>query len=256
MGGYEDTQTFYDISLVDGYNIPLGIVYLPRDNTTWIPPNLTNCACIASAGFLSEPARSGLAYTNVTYPVPYEAHQTNAGVANWCPWDLQEYPPSKPGDGIYPYPDDNIQRPVFDPCLSACSATRNPADCCTDEYNNANVCQPSYYSRQAKAVCPDAYSYAFDDQTSTFIIPTGGGWQIVFCPAGRSTNILQVFGAEMRALASGRDFSTDRILEVARNKTFIELERPRINRAVRAAKVSGMGVILVGVVLIWVVWLV
>ena len=47
IGGVDGKQTFYDISLVDGYNIPLGIVYLPAENTTWIPPNLTNCACIA-----------------------------------------------------------------------------------------------------------------------------------------------------------------------------------------------------------------
>ncbi|KAM7201898.1 thaumatin family protein [Naviculisporaceae sp. PSN 640] len=257
IGGYGGKQTFYDISLVDGYNLPVGIVYLPRDNTTWIPPNLTNCACIASAGFLGEPARSGLAYTNTTYPVPYEAFQTNAGVANWCPWDLQEYPPSKPGDGIYPYPDDNIQRPVFDPCLSACSATRSPADCCTEGYNSPEACAPSYYSRQAKAVCPDAYSYAFDDQTSTFIIPTGGGWQVIFCPEGRSTNILQVFGAEMRALASGGDWNTNHILSVARNKTFIELERPAVgsSAAVRRAGVSGLGVIVLGVVVvIWTLW--
>ncbi|KAK4218994.1 thaumatin family-domain-containing protein [Rhypophila decipiens] len=254
IGGYEGRQTFYDISLVDGYNLPLGIVYLPAQNTTWIPPNLTNCACIASAGFLSEPARSGLAYTNSTYPIPYESYQNNAAVANWCPWDLQEYPPSKPGDGIYPYPDDNIQRPSFDPCLSACSATRNPADCCTGDYNSPGACRPSYYSSQAKMVCPDAYSYAFDDQTSTFIIPTGGGWQVVFCPEGRSTNILQVFGDQMRALGSGRNLSMERILEVTRNKTFIELERPMVGGALSGPRVSGLDVVMVGLVVSWMVW--
>ena len=31
---------------------------------------------------------------------------------------------------------------------------------------------------------------AFDDQTSTFIIPAGAGFEIIFCPGGRSTNIL------------------------------------------------------------------
>lgn len=102
-------------------------------------------------------------------------------------------------------------------------------------------------------MCPDAYSYAFDDQTSTFIIPTGGGWQVIFCPEGRSTNILQVFGAELQDLASGKDYHTDRILEVARNKTFIELERPRANGALGKSRVSGLGVIVLGVVMIWMV---
>ena len=33
-------------------------------------------------------------------------------------------------------------------------------------------------------------SLAFDDQTSTFIIPAGAGFEVIFCPGGRSTNIL------------------------------------------------------------------
>lgn len=31
---------------------------------------------------------------------------------------------------------------------------------------------------------------AFDDQTSTFIVPSGPGFNIIFCPGGRSSNIL------------------------------------------------------------------
>ncbi|KAK3383533.1 thaumatin family protein [Lasiosphaeria ovina] len=225
IGGMDGKQTFYDISLVDGYNLPLAIVYIPAKNTTWIPPNLTNCACIASSGYLGEPSRTGLAYTNATFPMPYESAQTNRGVADWCPWDLQEYPPSRPGDGIYPYPDDHIQRPVFDPCLSACASTNNPEDCCTGEYNDPNVCRPSLYSEQAKAVCPDAYSYAFDDQTSTFIIPTGGGWQVVFCPEGRSTNILETFGPQLRALGSGGGVTRE-MLDALTNITYIATHPP------------------------------
>lgn len=239
IGGYGGKQTFYDISLVDGYNLPLAIVYHPADNTTFIPPNLTNAACIASAGYLGEPARHGTAYTNESFPVPYETFQTNEGVANWCPWDLQEYPPSKPGDGIYPYPDDNIQRPVFDPCLSACSSTRSPQDCCTGEYNDPAACKPSLYSAQAKRVCPDAYSYAFDDQTSTFIIPTGGGWEVVFCPQGRSTNILQTFGDELRSLASGGRV-TPEMFAVVTNRSYIESRVFGTAAGVRPAGIFGL----------------
>ncbi|KAK0655525.1 thaumatin family-domain-containing protein [Cercophora newfieldiana] len=224
IGGVGGKQTFYDISLVDGYNLPLGVVYIPAKNTTFIPPNLTNCACIASSGYLGAPARSGLAYSNESYPIPYEAAQTNEAVGSWCPWDLQKFPPSKPGDGIFPYPDDHIQRPVFDPCLSACSSTNKPQDCCTGQYNDPNVCRPSLYSARAKSVCPDAYSYAFDDQTSTFIIPAGGGWEIVFCPQGRSTNIIQIFGDQLRALASGGRV-TQEMFSAVTNKTYIESGR-------------------------------
>ena len=41
---------------------------------------------------------------------------------------------------------------------------------------------------------------AFDDQTSTFIIPSGGGFEIIFCPAGRSTTILATMANELRQL--------------------------------------------------------
>ncbi|KAI9056020.1 hypothetical protein LZ554_000952 [Drepanopeziza brunnea f. sp. 'monogermtubi'] len=204
-GGVDGNQVFYDISLVDGYNIPLSIIFIPGDNPKLkdIPPNLTNCACIATAGWLAPPAASGTSGNATTdaNPLPYEPSYTNEKVADWCPWDLQKAQPTKPGDGVYPYPDDKIQRPVFDPCLSACSKSLSPEDCCTGPFNDPKVCKPNLYARSAKAVCPDAYSFAFDDQASTFIIPSGGGWEVIFCPPGRSTNILATFKAQMQALS-------------------------------------------------------
>jgi hypothetical protein len=214
-------QTFYDISLVDGYNLPLGIVYHPADNTTYIPPNLVNPTCIATTGFLSTPSSTGLFYTNATFPMPYEPTLTNQELSDWCPWDLQAFPPDKPGDGVYPYPDDNIQRPIFDPCKSACTASNKPKDCCTGKYSQPDACHPSLYSKYAKSVCPDAYSYAFDDLTSTFIIPMGGGWEVVFCPEGRSTNILATFKDELNSIASGGGV-TPQILLNAMNVSYIE----------------------------------
>jgi hypothetical protein len=223
-GGSGNDQTFYDISLVDGYNIPLGIIYIPGDTPKLqqIPPNLTNPACIATAGWLADPANSGTSgnSSNTTYPIPYESKQTNMQVASWCPWDLQVTQPTKPGDGVYPYPDDNIQRPIFDPCLSACSKTNAPSDCCTGSYNDPQKCGPPLYAKQAKGVCPDAYSYAFDDQTSTFIIPSGGGWEVTFCPPGRSTNILNTFKAQMQSL-SQQGHMTKALLQDLTNITII-----------------------------------
>ncbi|TGJ78447.1 hypothetical protein E0Z10_g10318 [Xylaria hypoxylon] len=219
-GGMTGEQTFYDISLVDGYNLPLGIVYHPAENTSFIPPNLVNPTCIATAGFLSNPSQTGFTYTNDTFPMPYQPTLTNRELSDWCPWDLQVFPPDKPGDGVYPYPDDNIQRPVFDPCLSACASSHKPKDCCTGKFNDPDLCKPGLYSKYAKIVCPDAYSYAFDDQDSTFIVPLGGGWEVVFCPEGRSTNILATFSNELHGVASGA--ITPEILLNAMNVSFIE----------------------------------
>lgn len=126
-----------------------------------IPPNLTNPICIGTSSLLAEAGSSvdALFGSNSSFPIPLDTKNTAASVASWCPWDLQVNPPYKPGDGVYPYPDDNIQRPIFDPCLSACAKTQSPSDCCTGSYDNPSVCGPNYYSTQAKGVCPDAYSY-------------------------------------------------------------------------------------------------
>ncbi|RAL66034.1 hypothetical protein DID88_005695 [Monilinia fructigena] len=144
LAGNGGSQTFYDISLVDGYNIPLGLVYIPGDNPDLqaIPPNLVNAACIASTGYLAAIASTGTNgnSSNATYPIPLEDTVDNTAAMSWCPWDLQKTPPNKPGDGVYPYPDDNIQRPTFDPCLSACAKTNAASDCCTGSYDEPSKC--------------------------------------------------------------------------------------------------------------------
>lgn len=140
-------------------------------------------------------------------------------VSSWCPFPLLALPPNKPGDGVYPYPDDNIQRPVFSPCYSACAKWNLDRYCCAGSHDEPDTCKPSYYSTQAKKVCPDAYSYAYDDHTSTFIIPQGGGFEVVFCPKGRSSTILRTLGDQMHALAGGVNQA---ILEKAGDAEYIE----------------------------------
>ena len=225
-------RTFYDISLVDGYNIPIGIVYLGNSsgnpNLTDIPPNLTNPVCIGTAALLTDPVDAPDA-TDATmgsnsslYHIPLEQKVSRRAVQDWCPWDLQLAPPEKPGDGVYPYPDDNIQRPLFNPCYSACAKWSSPKYCCTGKYNSAGSCSPSYYSTQAKMVCPDAYSFAYDDATSTFSLPPGGGWEVVFCPTGRSTTILRTFGPQLNQLNQAGHV-TRQIIADAQNITLIKI---------------------------------
>lgn len=233
-GGVDNSQNFMDISLVDGYNIPLGLEYIadPTSNTTAPPPNLVSPACIATKGYLAAANRTGTTYyTDTTYPMPYESAQTNAHVGHWCPWSFQTPTPAKPGAGVYPYPDDDITRPVFDPCLSACQKTGSAKDCCTGKYDTAAKCPQSEYSRSAKAVCPDAYSYPYDDSDSTFVIPAGGGWTVTFCPEGRSTDILATFGSLISEWAASGVMSED-ILQAASNVSYIETHGGAAGRGV------------------------
>lgn len=207
----------------------MGINYMPAENTTFIPPNLTNAACIATAGWLYDSNTTGTFYSNSSFPIPLETAKTNDSLDDWCPWPNLAFPPTKPGNGIYPYPDDNIKRPAFSPCKSACAATGRDKDCCIGKYHDPHICKPSTYSRNVKAVCPDAYSFAFDDQQSTFIIPKGGGWEIIMCPTGRSTNILRQLSAEMYELASGGKLSESTIRRLM-NATYISEDRSRGGR--------------------------
>jgi hypothetical protein len=162
-----DGHTYYDISLVDGYNIPLAIVLQPLENVTLddLPPNLTNPSCQGTDGLLAEqgynpyPQYPDFLRTNTSFPLPFDQSVDEDTISKWCPWDLQQSPPQKPGDGVYPYPDDNIQRPQFNPCYSACAKNNQPQDCCTGQYNSPGACSPSQYSKNVKTVCPDAYSY-------------------------------------------------------------------------------------------------
>ena len=59
---------------------------------------------------------------------------------------------------------------------------------------------------------------AFDDQTSTFIIPSGGGFEVVFCPTGRSSNILAVYSKQLDQLSQSGHVSAE-IISDAQNIT-------------------------------------
>ncbi|GKU90111.1 hypothetical protein SLEP1_g4151 [Rubroshorea leprosula] len=66
-------------------------------------------------------------------------------------------------------------------CKSACLAFQQPQYCCSGAYSTPDVCKPSNYSQIFKNFCPDAYSYAYDDKTSTFTC-AHADYLITFCP--------------------------------------------------------------------------
>ncbi|KAI3871746.1 hypothetical protein MKX03_011170 [Papaver bracteatum] len=67
-------------------------------------------------------------------------------------------------------------------CKSACLALQQPQYCCTGSFNTAETCPPTNYSKIFKEACPQAYSYAYDDKSSTFTCVAGGNYDITFCP--------------------------------------------------------------------------
>ncbi|CAN6209954.1 unnamed protein product [Urochloa humidicola] len=120
---------FYDVSNVDGFNVPLRIA----------------------------PAGGGCAS-------PACAADINAA----CPPELAVKAPGGGGATVG--------------CRSACLAFNTDEHCCRGAHGTPETCRPSRYSEFFKQKCPQAYSYAYDDRTSTFTCATGGDYNIIFCP--------------------------------------------------------------------------
>jgi hypothetical protein len=128
-------QDYYDISLVDGFNLPMRMLPIPGTFTPTIP---------------ASHYADGTAGCTV---------DLNVG----CPAELQTVNSSGKVVG----------------CVSACTKFHSDMYCCTNAYNDPVICKPTVYSQYFKTACPDAYSYAYDDQKSTFVC-TGAQYQVIF----------------------------------------------------------------------------
>ncbi|GKV02374.1 hypothetical protein SLEP1_g14818 [Rubroshorea leprosula] len=77
-------------------------------------------------------------------------------------------------------------------CKSACIVFNKPQYCCTGEYGTPETCnKASQYYMIFKNQCPQAYSYAFDDSTTTYSCSGGPNYTITFCPFLRPANFLR-----------------------------------------------------------------
>lgn len=63
---------------------------------------------------------------------------------------------------------------------SACEAFGQDRYCCSGSYATPDACHPTVYSSIFKSACPRAYSYAYDDSTSTFTCKASD-YTIAFC---------------------------------------------------------------------------
>ncbi|XP_044020754.1 pathogenesis-related protein 5-like [Aphidius gifuensis] len=133
---------YYDISLVDGYNLPIRMTptggYVKRDNGQY------DCK---SAG----------CHADLNAKCPKELAVKNSGGYTVA-------------------------------CKSACAAFNTDEYCCRGAHNTPQTCKskdwPVNYPAIFKSACPDAYSYAYDDTTSTFTCKgnPNTNYEIVFCP--------------------------------------------------------------------------
>ncbi|CAK8534778.1 unnamed protein product [Lathyrus sativus] len=122
-------QDFYDVSLVDGFNLPVSVT-----------PQGGSGDCKASS-------------------CPNDVNHV-------CPPDFSV----KGSDGS------------VIACKSACLALNKPEYCCSGDFSTPDKCPSNSYSKIFKDQCPQAYSYAYDDKTSTFTCSGGANYSITFCP--------------------------------------------------------------------------
>ena len=75
-------------------------------------------------------------------------------------------------------------RPVA--CLSACTKFNTDWFCCRGQHNKPETCQAKNHPlvRFFKDACPDMYSFAYDDQASTYSCQGSKGtmYKVAFCP--------------------------------------------------------------------------
>jgi len=137
---------YYDISLVDGYNLPMNMK--PIGGTfTRHDPNSRYACTVAGC---------------------------NRDLNAICPWEL-----AVKNSGGWTVA-----------CKSACLAFNTDVYCCRGAHNTPATCKremwPKDYPAIFKRACPKAYSYAYDDQTSTFTCksawPGSSGYTITLCP--------------------------------------------------------------------------
>jgi len=135
-------KDYYDVSLVDGYNLPMRIATVPG---TWVRTSGDRYDC-TTAG-------------------------CNSDLNAICPAELRV---QKNGHTIA--------------CKSACEALNTDVYCCRGAHNKPETCKstqwPVNYPSVFKRACPDAYSYAYDDHTSTFTCKGNPAvsYHITFCP--------------------------------------------------------------------------
>ncbi|KAI3794281.1 hypothetical protein L1987_36910 [Smallanthus sonchifolius] len=97
-------------------------------------------------------------------------------------------------------------------CRSACEAFGDPMYCCSGAYSTPQTCNPTSYSEYFKTACPSAYSYAYDDGTSTFTC-SSANYVITFCPT--PANSRKTTGVNQSAESSSSGSSVHRLVGVS-----------------------------------------
>ncbi|KAI9118483.1 hypothetical protein K1719_010815 [Acacia pycnantha] len=129
LGNTSSDKDFYDVSMVDGYNVEVRVQAIRGTG------DCQDAGCITDLNSV-------------------------------CPRELQV----KDGDSVVA-------------CESACTAFQAPEFCCVGDHATPETCAPTMYSELFKRACPRAYSFAYDDPSSTCTCSSPDHYTITFCPS-------------------------------------------------------------------------
>lgn len=68
-------------------------------------------------------------------------------------------------------------------CNSACRESESHENCCTHYFMSKQNCKPTQYVQNFDRACSFAYSYAYNDNNSTFTCTNSTDYVITFCPS-------------------------------------------------------------------------
>ncbi|EGT36141.1 hypothetical protein CAEBREN_31055 [Caenorhabditis brenneri] len=66
-------------------------------------------------------------------------------------------------------------------CRSPCAALQSDRECCRGNFATPDTCFRSHVAQTFKDACPGAYSYRFDDATSSFGCQSNAEYLVQFC---------------------------------------------------------------------------
>jgi hypothetical protein len=170
-------QSYYDLSLVDGYTLPLSVTPLGAGANTGSCTasdcsTLTPDSCPASE-------QDGL---DLRVPDPADASKTIACLAPCKAWN---YPaPYGEGHPESQEPGLHLCCPTpIDPATGNCTVANGcmTPEACRATTDPASVTHTSYVAL-IHARCPSAYSYSYDDAAGLHSCPATVQFQVTFCP--------------------------------------------------------------------------
>jgi hypothetical protein len=176
-------KDFYDVSLVDGYNLPMGVAPAgmftksdPADPydcgapacTSDVNPNCPPELQLKNAGGEVVGCRSAHEACNVS---PQNPALDCAGLD-----DLYQCIPGGP-NGV----SGSCYSPGATATCCGCPSWSPPGACKATNPKWASPSKPETYAKLFKDACPNGYSFPYDDQTSTYTCH-GDDYVITFCP--------------------------------------------------------------------------